>query len=150
MAQKLAEHTDGIDHYTREPQVFEVDPTYTRLHEPDELLCAYLSAVGKGKRRLPPPVESFTGIVSHKIVSVGSKVAFILRRLIRGQKQRLGSFFEIAPSRSDMVATFLAMLELMKARRIRVDGDGEAAQVLLLRRSDKSSHSFTQGEADHL
>ena len=95
-------------------------------------------------------MESFTGIVSHKIVSVGSKVAFILRRLIRGQKQRLESFFEIAPSRSDMVATFLAMLELMKARRIRVDGDGEAAQVLLLRRSDKSSHSFTQGEADHL
>ena len=93
MAQKLAEHTDGFDHYTREPQVFEVDPTYTRLHEPDELLCAYLSAVGKGKRRLPPPVESFTGIVSHKIVSVGSKVAFILRRLIRGQKQRLGSLF---------------------------------------------------------
>ena len=150
MAQKLAEHTDGFDHYTREPQVFEVDPTYTRLHEPDELLSADLSAVGKGKRRLPPPVESFTGIVSHKIVSVGSKVAFILRRLIRGQKQRLESFFEIAPSRSDMVATFLAMLELMKARRIRVDGDGEAAQVLLLRRSDKSSHSFTQGEADHL
>ena len=149
MAQKLAEHTDGFDHYTREPQVFEVDPTYTRLHEPDELLSAYLSAVGKGKRRLPPPVESFTGIVSHKIVSVGSKVAFILRRLIRGQKQRLESFFEIAPSRSDMVATFLAMLELMKARRIRVDGDGEAAQVLLLRRSDKLSHSFSEGEADH-
>ncbi len=34
------------------------------------------------------------------------------------------------------LATFLAMLELMKARRIRVDGDGEAAQVLLLRRSE--------------
>ena len=124
--------------------------TYTRLHEPEELLRAYLSAVGKGKRRLPPPVESFTAIVSHKIVSVGSKVAFILRRLIRGQKQRLGSFFEIAPSRSDMVATFLAMLELMKARRVRVDGDGEGAQVLLLRHSEKQAHFFEAEEAEHL
>ena len=150
MAQKLAAHTDGFDHYTREPQVFEADTTYTRLHEPEELLRAYLSAVGKGKRRLPPPVESFTAIVSHKIVSVGSKVVFILRRLIRGQKQRLGSFFEIAPSRSDMVATFLAMLELMKARRVRVDGDGEGAQVLLLRHSEKQAHFFEAEEAEHL
>ena len=150
MAQKLAAHTDGFDHYTREPQVFEADTTYTRLHEPEELLRAYLSAVGKGKRRLPPPVESFTAIVSHKIVSVGSKVAFILRRLIRGQKQRLGSFFEIAPSRSDMVATFLARLELMKARRVRVDGDGEGAQVLLLRHSEKQAHFFEAEEAEHL
>ena len=113
-------------------------------------MCAYLSAVGKGKRRLPPPVESFTAIVSHKIVSVGSKVAFILRRLIRGQKQRLDSFFEIAPSRSDMVATFLAMLELMKARRVRVEGDGETAQVLLLRHTGKAAHSLSTEEAGHI
>lgn len=150
MAQKLAAHTDGFDHYTREPQAFEIDPIYTRLHEPEELLRAYLSAVGKGRRRLPPPVESFTAIVSHKIVSVSSKVAFILRRMIRGQRQRLGSFFEIAPSRSDMVATFLAMLELMKARRVRVEGDGADAQVVLLRHVEKQAHSFEMEEADQL
>lgn len=148
MAQKLAAHTAGFDHYARAPQELETDPTYTRLHEPEELLRAYLSAVGKGKRRLPPPVESFSALVSHKIVSVGSKVAFILRRMVRGQRQRLGSFFEIAPSRSDMVATFLAMLELMKARRVRVEGDGADAQVLLLRHSVKRAHSDESGEAE--
>ncbi len=149
MAQKLAERTSGFDHYVREPQVFEADPTYTRLHEPEELLRAYLSAVGKGRRKLPPPVDSFTAIVSHKIVSVGSKVSFILRRLIRGQRQRLGSFFEVAPSRSDMVATFLAMLELIKAKRILVEGEGDASQVVLVRDALKQSKAFQAGEANH-
>ncbi len=149
MAQKLSERTQGFDHYVREPQIFESDPTYTRLHEPEELLQAYLSAIGKGRRKLPPPVDSFTAIVSHKIVSVGSKVAFILRRLIRGQRQRLSSFFEAATSRSDMVATFLAMLELMKARRVRVEGEGDASQVLLMRDSLKQSIDFRAGEANH-
>lgn len=147
MAQKLAAHTDGFDHYAREPQAFEIDSTYTRLHEPEELLRAYLSAAGKGRRRLPPPVESFTAIVSQKNVSVGSKVAFILRRMIRGQNQRLNSFFEIAPSRSDMVATFLAMLELMKASRVRVEGSGADAQVVLLRRSEKQAHFIIEEAA---
>ena len=95
MAQKLASIQMDLTTIRVNRRFFEVDPTYTRLHEPDELLCAYRFCCRR-EAKAASSGESFTGIVSHKIVSVGSKVAFILRRLIRGQKQRLGLFFEIA------------------------------------------------------
>ena len=47
MAEKLSHQTEGFDRFVREPTEIEADPTYTRLHEPSELLRAYMSAVGK-------------------------------------------------------------------------------------------------------
>lgn len=133
MAGKLSLMTDGFDTFSREPDEIEIDYTYTRLHEPEELLKAYLSAVGKGKRRLPPPIDVFKGIVTHKIVSVGSKIVFVLRRLIKNNKGTFKSFFTCADSKSEMVATFLAMLELVKAKRISVTGDIENPEVRLIK-----------------
>ena len=40
--------------------------------------------------------------------------------------------FADAESRSDIVATFLAVLELTKSKKVKVIGDGEEAQVELL------------------
>ena len=40
--------------------------------------------------------------------------------------------FSDAESRSDMVATFLALLELTKSKKIQVLGDGEDAEVELI------------------
>ena len=64
----------GFDYFYREQMKIEADKKYERLHESDELFRSYLSAVGKGKRKLPPPVEAFTAIVSRKIVSVASRI----------------------------------------------------------------------------
>ena len=40
--------------------------------------------------------------------------------------------FTDAESRSDMVATFLALLELTKSKKIKVVGNGEEAEVELI------------------
>lgn len=106
MAAKLAERTDGFDMFIRSPEKVEADPTYSRLHEPDELFKAYVEAAGKARRKLPPPVEAFKGIVTHKIVSVGSKIVFVLRNLLKRGKDNFSSFFNKAETRSEMVATF--------------------------------------------
>ena len=98
--------------------------TYRRVHQPDVLTDAYLSAAGRGKRRLPPPAQAFHGIVARKVVSVSSKIVYVLRNLRQKESVRYDSLFENAETKSDLVATFLALLELMKARRIRVDGEG--------------------------
>ena len=68
MAGKLAEEANGFDYLSRRPDTIDRDNTYHLLHEPDELFSAYISALGKGKRKLPPPVSSFTAIVSKKIL----------------------------------------------------------------------------------
>ena len=131
MAQKLADSAKGFDYLDRKPQEFPLDMTYTRLHEPYEIFKAYISAVGKGKRRLPPPVEAFSKIVAHKIVSVSSRISFLLDRLKSGKKSRFLSLFEKSESRSEMVATFLAVLSLAKAKKIEIEGSGEDAFIEL-------------------
>ncbi|MBQ5968880.1 MAG: segregation/condensation protein A [Clostridia bacterium] len=132
LAQKLAQHTEGFDRFVREPVKLPADRTYRRLHEAADLLAAYLSAVGKGQRKLPPPMEAFTSIVSKKVVSVNERIVFIYRKLLKERTLRFGAFFDHSASRSQMVATFLAMLELVKANRITLDDDN--AFVTLQRR----------------
>ncbi|HIY54041.1 MAG TPA: segregation/condensation protein A, partial [Candidatus Agathobaculum merdavium] len=40
--------------------------------------------------------------------------------------------FDDAQSRSEIVATFLAVLELSKNRRVRLEGDGEDMELTLI------------------
>lgn len=84
-------------------------------------------------RKLPPPIEAFKGIVATKIVSVESKIQSIFRKLKRkGNKQKFKNLFTDAESRSDMIATFLAVLELAKVKKVYLDGEGDAMRVELL------------------
>ncbi|MBP3389392.1 MAG: segregation/condensation protein A [Clostridia bacterium] len=128
-AQRMSEHYLGGLLFVREPEEVEPDMTYRRHHLPLELTDAYLAAAGRGKRRLPPPVQAFKGIVARTIVSVSSRIVRVLRSLRQQNTVRYDSLFEQAESRSELVATFLALLELIKAKRIRVDGEGETQQV---------------------
>ncbi|MFQ7106256.1 MAG: serine protease, partial [Neglectibacter timonensis] len=108
-----------------------IDYTYRRIHETRELLSALLSAWGRGKSLLPPRPESFSALVTRKIVSVTSQVVYILRRLWKQQKVSYHSLFEEKRERSERVAAFLAVLELVKSKRIRVEGEGDRSQVIL-------------------
>ncbi len=133
MAEKLAENTEGFSTFIRGAEKIEVDQTYRRLHEADELFNAYVSATGKKMRLLPPPIEAFREIVVKKVVSVSSKISSIFKKLSKkGTKTRWKSLFDEAESRSDIVATFLAVLELTKSKKVKVIGDGEDTQVELI------------------
>lgn len=131
VAGKLSQKANGFDYFFRTPQEIAEDMTYKRLHEPVEIYKAYISAVGKGKRKLPPPIEAFSGIITRKIVSVSSRISAVLQKLISKKRQRFSSFFEDAESRSEMVATFLAMLTLAKAKRIKIEGIGTQTDIVL-------------------
>ena len=122
MALKLTEMGKGISLFSRAPMPLQIDPTYTGRHWPDELLSAYLMVVGKAKRRLPPPKSAFTEIVEKPFVSVTAKIFFVLRKLYRTGEMPYDEFFA-SSDRSSRVATFLAMLELIKSSRITVSDD---------------------------
>lgn len=129
MAQKLSTMTEGFGTFVRKEMKIEADKLYKRSHAPEELLSAYASAVGRGLRRLPPPVDTFTPLVAKRIVSVASRVINVLRRLRVKSRIKFKSLFENAESRSEVVATFLAVLELIKAKRITVSGEKEKMTV---------------------
>ncbi len=137
MAQKLAQQANGFDYYWRGPMDLPVDHSYRRIHEGGELLDSYINAIGRGNRKLPPPIEAFQVIVSKKIVSVSSRIVSIYRRLLKKSRARFNEFFDGAESRSQLVATFLAMLELIKANRIVLSEDNETVTLNRRKRENK-------------
>ncbi|MDO4397176.1 MAG: segregation/condensation protein A [Oscillospiraceae bacterium] len=132
LAKKLSEQTEGFDLLTRAPENIDPDMTYRRLHETSELISAYIAAAGKKLRRLPPPLDSFKNIVTKKIVSVASKIESIKACLRSVKKRRLSDIFKSAESRSDLVAAFLAVLELAKSKEVYISGDGDNTEIELL------------------
>ena len=124
-AAQLAARWRGDKLFARPPSLIEPDLRYSRIHEPPELFNAYLAVLGKARRKLPPPKEAFAGIVKHRIVSVQSRIVRILRVLYQQKRVAFQSLFAKTEDRSEMVATFLAVLELVKAKRIVVDDGGE-------------------------
>ncbi len=139
LAGKLSQMTDGFNYTVRGFQEsVSPDNTYKRLHEPSELLSAYSLAAGKKLRRLPPPIDSFKTIVTKKIVSVGSKIESIVSSLKSRKKRKLFDIYRESKSRSDLVAAFLAILELAKNKTIYITGDGDDAQIEILEGMENS------------
>lgn len=133
IAVKLSAMQGGFDRFVRSPDEPEPDKTYELIHQKDVMYLSYLSAVGRGQRKLPPSTAPFTKIVAKKIVAVSTKIVFVIRNLWTRGSKKLGSLYKTAHSRSELVATFLAVLELCKANRIRVDGDSDDAQITLIK-----------------
>ncbi|MDD6237573.1 MAG: segregation/condensation protein A [Clostridiales bacterium] len=121
-AARLALQNNGYNIFVRQPEKIPIDKTYTREHMSDELLFAYLDVIGKAKRKLPPPASAFSGIVTKRMVSVTSRIIFVLRKLYNSGKVEYDQFFTTG-DRSEMIATFLAMLELIKSKRITISDD---------------------------
>lgn len=100
----------------------EFDNTYPIIHDPQELLDAYM------KIQVKPPeekvkTEAFNAIVKKKIVSVTSKIIYVLRRLYKSGTCLMDGLFEGLTDRSERVAVFLAVLELTKSGRIMLNDD---------------------------
>lgn len=111
------------DLFVRQPSPIEVDQTYTLTHPPGVLYAALADALGKGARRLPPPPESFDPLVARPVVSVASKIFTVLRSLRRRGALSQDRLFAAAGNRSGIVATFLAVLELIKSGKVRLEED---------------------------
>lgn len=133
IAGKLSLMQDGFDKFVRLPIEMDFDKTYELTHPAETVLTAYLSAVGRGKRKLPPSDAPFHKIVAKKITAVSTKIVFVIRNLWSGGKKKLSALYKTASDRSELVATFLAVLELCKANRVRIDGDSDQAEITLLK-----------------
>lgn len=133
MAEKFSTMQSGFDMFVRMPTEYNFDKTYELVHPKNVLFESYISAVGRGQRKLPPSTAPFTKIVAKKIVAVSTKIVFVIRNLLKGGKSKLYDLYKSAQSRSEMVATFLAVLELCKANRVKIDGDGETQEITLVK-----------------
>lgn len=120
----------GRDCMTRLPEPVTPDKTYRYVHQPQDLQTALLALLGRSGEPLVPPEQAFRGIVGREPYPVGSKAKEILARLVRFGLTKWKALFQNSKTRSELVATFLAILELCKSSRIRLAGSGEDCTVV--------------------
>ena len=115
----------------RAPLPLEGSAPYSRRQTPDKLVQAWFNLMGRSLRRQKPTQQRFDPLVTTPVVSVGSRVIHTLRGLLKGTIRHFTQLFSKAESRSTNVATFLALLELIRDGRVSMDGSG----ALILDRS---------------
>lgn len=122
----------SLDGIVRAQTDIPADLTYKRHHKPQELLSAYLSILGKKKPPEPQkPEDTISKLITRRVVSVASQIVFVLRSLWKKRHVSLKELFRGKNDPSERVAAFLAVLELVKDKRLRVDGDGEDCEIKL-------------------
>ena len=122
----------SLDGIVRAQADIPADLTYKRHHKPQELLSAYLSMLGKKKPPEPQkPEDTISKLITRRVVSVASQIVFVLRSLWKKRHVSLKELFRGKNDPSERVAAFLAVLELVKDKRLRVDGGGEDCEIKL-------------------
>ena len=129
VAKILSENID-FNSFTRDSANIDYDMSYKKKHDLKEIYNAYLTVIGKNKNKIPVKKEEFSGIVSRKIVSVSSRIIFVLKKLKRVKKLKYEALFEDSKNKSELVATFLAVLELVKGRELCIDDENNVVKLI--------------------
>ena len=120
--------------FTKEAEPLRRDQAYRYQHDLKDLLRSLDEIAERNQRRLPPPTVNFKGIVGKEPYPVTRKAGEVLRQLILRGVEKLKNLFKGNKSRSEVVATFLAVLEMCKVGSVTLEDDvsGENPNVRLL------------------
>ena len=127
MAAQLRERGEASTVFVRRPVELEWDQTYALHHSPQLLADQWAALAGRKPLRPAPTQAQFEPLVSAPQVSVSSRVVYILRRLLTGGAAKMSQLFSRRQSRGANVATFLALLELVRGGRVQLGNDGQLA-----------------------
>ena len=131
--------------FTKQPEPLRRDRTYRYRHEPADLTRSLDEIAERSQRRLPPPTVNFKGIVGKEPYPVAKKAGEILRSLVLRGVEKLKNLFKGNRSRSEIVATFISVLELCKSGSVRLEDDdsGENPNVHLIQTPKKEDDRGT-------
>ena len=126
--------------FTKDPEPVRKDAFYRYRHEPEDLIKALAQIEERNQRRLPPPTVNFKGIVGKEPYPVTRKATEVIRLLVLRGVDRLKNLFHGNRSRSEIVATFLAILELCKTNSVSLEDDnsGENPNVRLIKNQENA------------
>ena len=112
----------GRDYLTKTPEAVRSGKIYHFVHDQSDLLKAMNAVLDRLGNQLPPPMSALRGIVGRETYPVADKAGEIVKRLMTFGVTRFRALFQGSRSRSEVVATFLAVLELCKASRLLLAG----------------------------
>ena len=115
---------------TRPPEPMERGKIYEYQQEPADLILAMQEVTDRrGQVEEAPPLKAFDEIVKREPYPVETKAREIIRRLRQGGITRFLLLFRSSRSRSELVATFMAVLELCRSNLIRLAGSASDCTV---------------------
>ncbi len=131
--------------FCKQPEPLRRDTTYRYQHTPEDMLRALEEISQRSQRRLPPPTVNFKGIVGKEPYPVSRKAREVVRALMLRGIQRLKNLFKGNRSRTEIVATFLAILDLCKTNSVCLEDDnsGENPNVRLLQEPQTDAEEMT-------
>lgn len=110
------------DRFTKQPD--EGDGIYTREHAVSLLTEAFERIRLRKEARPPESVELFEKLEKERYYTVSEKIVFVLRFMFKREREdeqtEFTQLFEGCHSRNEIIAVFLALLELVKSGRINV------------------------------
>lgn len=112
---------------------------YDCRHDPVDLFRALFSAFSRAGVRAPAPPEIRSLVPQRIVYGVREKCRELVTLLRDGRLATLRALLEASKSRSEVVATFISVLELCAAGSLRLNGEG--GEVTL---------AFTGGNADEI
>ena len=132
----------GRSIFTKDPEPLRRHTDYQYKHTLDDLLRALEEIAERSSRRLPPPTVNFKGIVGREPYPVAKKASQLIRTLVMKGVERLKNLFKGNRSRSEVVATFLAVLELCKTGSAVLEDDvnGDNPNVKLIQVPKEDDH----------
>lgn len=110
-------------------------PQYSRHHSVEELTDAFNSIMQRKLRTSKPEKRAFSGIVGREKVSVSDMEERISGLLKKSKRLQFKHAFSGECTRPEMVATFLAILTMIRDGRITTEYDENKQDYILLTRN---------------
>lgn len=110
-------------------------PPYDKHHETEELIDAFNAIMMRKMRKAKPKKKAFEGIVGREKVSVEDMVDKVCRMLAKKRKLPFKTIFKKSDSKPEMIATFLALLEMIKLSKISADYDYEKKDFIITQKA---------------
>lgn len=116
----------GARLHVKQPEPIKGVKEYRYSHEPYELLGALASVYARGKTRPEQQEDRKKRIVPKRIVyNVRDKSLEIIERLRNDKSLRLSVLYAESRSRSEVVASFISILELCSVGSVHLEVDGD-------------------------
>ena len=125
--------------FTKDPEPLRRDLTYRYQHDAADLLRALDTIAERSRNQLPLPVGHFKGIVGKEPYPVSRKTGQLMRHLLLKGFEKLKNLFKGNKSRSEVVATFISILEMCKNNTVILEDDvnGENPTIRLTEQKGK-------------
>ena len=115
----------GRNLFTKAPEPYQKDRTYRYQHSWEDLLRAMAAMAERSANQLPPPKANFIGIVGSEPYPLAQKTKEVLSKLTLKGQERVRQLYLECRSRTEIVATFLALLELCRMGCIGLEDEGD-------------------------